>query len=50
MTTVLAVAVIMFMVAAVAVLVTGRATLRSCCSVADPRRDSRMRGAFTDER
>lgn len=26
--------------------VSGRVTLTSCCSVADPRRDSRMRAAF----
>jgi hypothetical protein len=28
---------------------TGRVTMQSCCSVADPRRDLRMRAAFDDE-
>ncbi|NRQ49629.1 hypothetical protein [Aeromicrobium stalagmiti] len=28
---------------------TGRVRLTACCSVADPRRDLRMRGAFDDE-
>jgi hypothetical protein len=29
--------------------VTGRVRVRSCCGIADPRRDLRMRSAFTDE-
>jgi hypothetical protein len=29
--------------------ITGRVRLSSCCAVADPRRDLRMRGAFEDE-
>lgn len=29
--------------------VTGRADARSCCTVADPRRDARMRAAFEDD-
>jgi hypothetical protein len=28
---------------------TGRVRLTSCCAVADPRRDLRMRAAFEDE-
>ena len=28
--------------------ITGRVRLSSCCAVADPRRDLRMRGAFED--
>ena len=28
---------------------TGRVKLRSCCGIADPRNDARMRGAFEDE-
>ena len=28
---------------------TGRVQVRSCCGVADPRRDLRMRAAFTDD-
>jgi len=28
---------------------TGRVRLTSCCAVADPRRDLRMRGAFEDD-
>lgn len=27
---------------------TGRVTLKSCCAIADPRRDLRMRAAFLD--
>lgn len=41
------------LVAAVALLVfasrTGGVQMRPCCAVADPRRDLRMRAAFTDE-
>lgn len=41
------------LIAAVALLVfashNGHVQLRSCCGVADPRRDLRMRAAFTDE-
>jgi hypothetical protein len=29
--------------------VTGRVQMRSCCSIADPRRDLRMRSASTDD-
>ena len=29
--------------------VTGRVEVRSCCTVADPRRDARMRAAFEDD-
>lgn len=29
--------------------VTGRVRMNSCCAVADPRRDLRMRDAFADE-
>jgi hypothetical protein len=29
--------------------ITGRVRLTSCCAVADPRRDLRMRGAFEDD-
>ena len=41
------------LLAAVALLVfashTGRVQVRACCGVADPRRDLRMRAAFTDD-
>ena len=30
--------------------VTGRVRTSSCCSVADPRRDARMRDAYIDDR
>lgn len=29
---------------------TGRVRLNSCCNIADPRNDARMRAAFEDER
>jgi hypothetical protein len=29
--------------------VTGRVKVTSCCGIADPRRDARMRDAFADE-
>ena len=40
--------VIALVVALAVGLVTGRVRARSCCSVADPRRDLRMAGAFDD--
>ncbi len=39
----------LFLVAALIGAVTGRLTVRSCCAVADPKRDARMRAAFEDE-
>ena len=48
----------LYVLAAVAVLallalavggLTGRLQAASCCSLADPRRDARMRGAFEDD-
>lgn len=41
--------VIVFLVLLILGAVTGRVKSRSCCSVADPRQDLRMRGAFDDE-
>jgi hypothetical protein len=41
--------VIAFLVVLVVGAVTGRIKSRSCCSVADPRQDLRMRGAFEGE-
>ena len=41
--------VIAFLVVLVVGAVTGRVKSRSCCSVADPRQDLRMRGAFEGE-
>lgn len=41
--------VIAFLVLLVVGAVTGRVKSRSCCSVADPRQDLRMRGAFEGE-
>jgi hypothetical protein len=40
--------VLVFLLALVYGGVTGRVRLSSCCAVADPRRDLRMRGAFED--
>lgn len=47
---VLAFVVLAFIVAITTLAVTGRLKVRSCCAVADPSRDLRMRGAFDDER
>jgi hypothetical protein len=41
--------VIAFLVLLVVGAITGRVRSRSCCSIADPRQDLRMRGAFEDE-
>ncbi|HET7430790.1 MAG TPA: hypothetical protein VFJ89_04725 [Nocardioides sp.] len=41
--------VLLFLVALVYGGVTGRVRLSSCCAVADPRRDLRMRAAFEDD-
>lgn len=41
--------VIAFLVLLILGALTGRVKSRSCCSVADPRQDLRMRGAFEDE-
>jgi hypothetical protein len=46
---VLGAVVVLFIVALVAGAVTGRVRMRGCCTVADPRRDLRMRDAFQDE-
>jgi hypothetical protein len=45
---VLGIPVLVFLVALVYGGITGRVRLSSCCAVADPRRDLRMRGAFDD--
>lgn len=39
----------LFLVLLVVGVVTGRVEVRSCCTVADPRRDARMRAAFEDD-
>ena len=39
----------LFLVLVVVGAVTGRVEVRSCCTVADPRRDARMRAAFEDD-
>lgn len=39
----------LFLVLAVVGALTGRVGVRSCCAVADPRRDARMRAAFEDD-
>lgn len=44
-----AVPVIVFLVALMVGGLTRRVRLRSCCGVADPRRDLRMRDAFADD-
>lgn len=44
----LGVAVALFTAVLLVGAVTGRVKVRSCCAVADPRRDLRMRAAFTD--
>jgi len=43
------VAVIFVLIVAVVATATRRTQVRSCCAVADPRQDLRMRAAFTDE-
>jgi len=40
---------VLFLVVLVYGGITGRIRLTSCCAVADPRRDLRMRAAFDDE-
>ena len=39
----------LFVVMLVVGAMTGPVDLRSCCTVADPRRDARMRAAFEDD-
>jgi len=39
----------LFLVLVVVGALTGRIQVRSCCTVADPRRDARMRAAFEDD-
>jgi hypothetical protein len=46
---VIGIPVLVFLVALVYGGLTGRVTMTSCCSIADPRRDLRMRAAFEDE-
>lgn len=41
--------VLVFLVALVYGGLTGRVRMTSCCSIADPRRDLRMRAAFEDD-
>lgn len=41
--------VLTLLVTITALAVTGRLVLRSCCTIADPSRDLRMRAAFDDE-
>jgi hypothetical protein len=48
MVIVLGVIVAMFTVLLAIGAVTGRVKVTSCCSIADPRRDARMRDAFAD--
>ena len=49
MTWVFALPVLGFLVFLVIGGVTGHVKLTSCCSIADPRRDSRMRDAFLED-
>jgi hypothetical protein len=49
MTILLAVLVLVFLVVLAVGALTGRVRGGSCCAAADPRRDLRMRDAFTDE-
>ena len=46
MVIVLGVLVVVFLAALLIGAVTGRVKITSCCAVADPRCDARMRGAF----
>jgi hypothetical protein len=48
MVQVLGVVAIVFSVLLILGAITGRVTVKSCCAVADPRRDARMRAAFED--
>jgi hypothetical protein len=41
--------VVLFLVVIVAAAATGRARVQSCCGVADPAKDLRMRAAFIDD-
>ena len=41
--------VLLFLMAVVVGALTGRVKVSSCCAVADPRRDLRMRAAFADK-
>jgi hypothetical protein len=45
---VFAVPVVVFVVFLVVGSITGNVEMKSCCRIADPRRDARMRGAFSD--
>lgn len=49
MTWVFAIPVMAFLVLLVVGALTHRVTVRSCCAVADPRADLRMREAFLDD-
>jgi hypothetical protein len=49
MTWVFALPVLGFLVFLVVGAITGHVKLTSCCSIADPRRDSRMRDAFLED-
>lgn len=39
----------LFLVSLIVGALTGRVEVRSCCTVADPRSDARMRAAFEDD-
>ena len=41
--------VVIFVVVLVLAAATGRVRVQSCCAVADPEKDLRMRGAFANE-
>jgi hypothetical protein len=47
---VIAALVLAFLAGLVLAAVTGRAQVRSCCAIADPAKDLRMRAAFSDAR
>lgn len=49
MVQVLGAIVVAFLVFLVVGGITGRVKIKSCCAVADPRRDARMRAAFADD-
>ncbi len=40
----------LFFVTLLVAVVTGRVRMRSCCSIADPAKDLRMRAAYEDHR
>ena len=40
--------IVLFLVLLVAGAIRGSISVRSCCTIADPRRDARMRDAFAD--